>query len=178
MMLLCTQGLTVILFLFVQRNNALLVLLCFCINRSRYDDDDYINLCHKVLAFYLAIIFFFLKKKKIQAGIVLSIRIQQISWLPQVLLSFTVPSRLYILLVQGFLLADFALENINIYKAAKFLERQARKTQLELIFAVNIFILSHKGCKILLPGITGLLVGFIAYASEFSQPYDALYKDF
>jgi hypothetical protein len=102
-------------------------LLCFCINRSRYDDDDYINLCHKVLAFYLAI-FFFLKKKKIQADIVLSIRIQQISWLPQVLLSFTVPSRLYILLVQGFLLADFALENINIYKAAKFLERQARKT--------------------------------------------------
>ncbi|KAJ6912953.1 hypothetical protein NC651_015428 [Populus alba x Populus x berolinensis] len=72
--------------------------LCFCINRSRYDDDDYINLCHKI------------------------------SWLPQVLLSFTVPSRLYILLVQGFLLADFALENINIYKAAKFLERQARKT--------------------------------------------------
>nr|TKR98252.1 Calcium-transporting ATPase 8 family protein [Populus alba] len=84
---------------FGKRNNALLVLLCFCINRSQYDDDDdYINLCHKI------------------------------SWLPQVLLSFTVPSRLYILLVQGFLLADFALENINIYKAAKFLERQARKT--------------------------------------------------
>ncbi|KAJ6922120.1 hypothetical protein NC652_015930 [Populus alba x Populus x berolinensis] len=32
-----------------KRNNALLVLLCFCINRSQYDDDDdYINLCHKV----------------------------------------------------------------------------------------------------------------------------------